>query len=157
MISQARSGEIKNTAQQEGDDDALDDDAKGGLGALVHAAISHEGLIGSGLVQNYLVMLDERARARQQQELLREINSRIAGIDWTSAENDTVDFHCECGASDCVGTVSLTPNEYTSLRQKGLVSREGHETQPVLDQGPTISYAHAERTPRGKPTPLPES
>ena len=108
-------------------------------------------------VSTSLVMLEERGRVRQQQELLREINSRIAGIDWTSAENDTVDFHCECGASDCVGTVSLTPNEYTSLRQKGLVIREGHETPPVLDQGPTISYAHAERAPRRKPTPLPES
>jgi hypothetical protein len=108
-------------------------------------------------VQNHLVMLDERARVRQQQELLREINSRTAEIDWTSAENDKVDFICECGASDCVGTASLTPNEYTSLRQKGLVIREGHETQPVLDQGPTVSYAHAERASRRKPTPLPES
>jgi hypothetical protein len=83
--------------------------------------------------QNVLVMLDERARVRQQQELLRELNSRIAEIDWTSAEDDSVNFLCECGTGDCVGTLSLTPNEYAALRQKGLVTREGHKTQHVLD------------------------
>jgi hypothetical protein len=91
--------------------------------------------VSSGWVlrQNYLVMLDERARVRQQQELAREINSRIAEIDWTDAEKDTVDFLCECGADDCVGTVLLTPNEYNSLRHRGLVIREGHTIQFALD------------------------
>jgi hypothetical protein len=83
--------------------------------------------------QNVLVMLDERERVRQQQDLVRELNSRIAEIDWASPETDTVEFLCECGASDCVGTLSLTPNGYAALRQKGLVIREGHEAQHVLD------------------------
>jgi len=78
-------------------------------------------------------MLDERARVGRQRELLRDLNNRIAEVDWTNPEDDSLDFLCECGASDCVGTVSLTPSEYTALRHNGLVIREGHEIQYALD------------------------
>lgn len=71
------------------------------------------------------VMLDERERVRQQQ-VLRELNNRIAHMDWADAQVDTFEFLCECGASDCVGTVVMTLDEYAARSEQGPIVRHGH-------------------------------
>ena len=71
-------------------------------------------------------MLDRAERIRQGGEAVREINERIARMDWADAGRDSFDFLCECGASDCVATVPLTLDNYASLARRGPVVREGH-------------------------------
>ena len=71
-------------------------------------------------------MLDRAERVRQNREPLREINERIARMDWADAGRDSFDFLCECGAGDCVATVPLTLDAYAALAQRGPVVHEGH-------------------------------
>jgi hypothetical protein len=65
-------------------------------------------------------------RDRVAVEVVREVNDCVAQLDWVDSETDTLDFLCECGAADCVGTVKLTPNEYADLRQRGPILMDGH-------------------------------
>jgi hypothetical protein len=58
-----------------------------------------------------------------QQDVLHEVNAhvheaarRFEGIE---PQVDRWDFTCECGAADCRVTVSLTLEEYESLRAAG--------------------------------------
>jgi hypothetical protein len=74
-----------------------------------------------------VVMFERSAQVRLPQELLREVNSRIAGTDLVSDEWDTLDFLCECGADGCVATVSLTLSEYETSSKSGLIFAEAHE------------------------------
>ena len=55
----------------------------------------------------------------------REVNDRVAQLH-VDAERDQLDFLCECGDTDCVGTLKLTPNEYADLRQRGAILQPGH-------------------------------
>jgi hypothetical protein len=71
-------------------------------------------------------MLDRAERVSESREPLREINERIARMDWADAGRDTFDFLCECGATDCVATVPLTLDAYAALAQRGPVVHEGH-------------------------------
>jgi hypothetical protein len=61
--------------------------------------------------------------------LAREVNDRIALMDWADAENDKLQFLCECGATDCVGVVSLTLSEYGVLRHRGPIVMDGHSAE----------------------------
>jgi hypothetical protein len=56
----------------------------------------------------------------------REISDRVAFVPDLDPESDTLDFLCECGAEDCVGTVKLTLTEYEELRQRGPILMDGH-------------------------------
>ena len=71
-------------------------------------------------------MLDRAERVGQNREPLREINERIARMDWADAGRDSFDFLCECGAIDCVATVSLTLDAFAELSQRGPVVHKGH-------------------------------
>jgi hypothetical protein len=59
----------------------------------------------------------------------REVNDRIALLDWADPEQDELDFLCECGASDCAGVVSLTLGEYGELRQCGPILMDGQSAE----------------------------
>jgi hypothetical protein len=56
----------------------------------------------------------------------REISDRIAFVPDLDPESDTLDFLCECGAEECVGTLKLTLSEYEELRQQGPILMDGH-------------------------------
>jgi hypothetical protein len=68
-------------------------------------------------------MLDEATRVRQVQEVLREVNERLAAMDWAEIQ---IDFLCECGATDCVDVVKLTLDEYAARSKAGPLASEGH-------------------------------
>jgi hypothetical protein len=75
---------------------------------------------------------NEQLRAKQ--SILLELNGRVheAAKLFESAERDRDlwDFTCECGASDCRVSVSLTLEEYEALRASGQpVVAGGHEVQ----------------------------
>jgi hypothetical protein len=71
-------------------------------------------------------MLDEVTRVREHQVVLREVNNRIAHMDWSDAQTDTFDFLCECGASGCMATVSMTLNQFAARSERGPITHEGH-------------------------------
>jgi hypothetical protein len=65
--------------------------------------------------------------AAQSFGLRRDLSyDRVARLDRVDPERHKLDFLCECGAKDCVGTVKLTPNEYTEFRERGRVLMDGH-------------------------------
>jgi hypothetical protein len=59
-------------------------------------------------------------------DVVREVNDRVARLDGVDPARDTLDFLCECGAKDCVGTLKLTLNEFTEGRQRGPILIDGH-------------------------------
>jgi hypothetical protein len=76
----------------------------------------------------------------QHAEVLNEVRSRRTN-EWIEAANDSFGEHhsmdrylCECSDSTCTSTVSLTRDEYESVRSDGLqfAIRVDHES-PELD------------------------
>ena len=59
-------------------------------------------------------------------EAVREVNDRVAQLYRNADERDELDFLCECGAKDCVGTVRLTPSEFAERRERGPILMAGH-------------------------------
>ena len=57
--------------------------------------------------------------------MAREVNDRIASLDWAAGDGETLDFHCECGDEDCTGVASFTFSEYAALRERGPLMMEG--------------------------------
>ena len=60
--------------------------------------------------------------------MAREVNDRIAALDWAAGDGETLDFLCECGAEDCTGIASATFGEYAVLRERGPLVMEGHSS-----------------------------
>jgi hypothetical protein len=58
--------------------------------------------------------------------MAREVNDRVASLDWAAGDGETLDFLCECGAEDCTGVASFTFSEYAVLRERGPLMMEGH-------------------------------
>ena len=58
--------------------------------------------------------------------MAREVNDRIASLDWAAGDGETLDFLCECGAEDCTGVASFTFSQYAVLRERGPLMMEGH-------------------------------
>jgi hypothetical protein len=59
-------------------------------------------------------------------ELVREVNDRVAELYRADDDGDELDFLCECGAKDCVGVVRLSASEYAERRQRGPILMAGH-------------------------------
>jgi hypothetical protein len=75
---------------------------------------------------------DEERSAKQ--SILLELNGRVHEaaklFESADTDRDLWDFTCECGASDCRVSVSLTLDEYEALREGGEpVLAGGHEVQ----------------------------
>ena len=66
----------------------------------------------------------------EEQDILHEVNAHVheaaRRFEGTATRQDHWDFTCECGASDCRISVSLTLAEYETLRAAG---------RPVLASG----------------------
>ena len=60
--------------------------------------------------------------------MAREVNDRIAALDWAAGGGEKLDFLCECGAEDCTGIASVTFGEYAVLRERGPLVMEGHSS-----------------------------
>ena len=64
---------------------------------------------------------DRQARAARNQALFREVNERVEGIAESFAVGgaQTASFTCECANSSCIAQLSMTIEEYESLRASG--------------------------------------
>jgi hypothetical protein len=79
-----------------------------------------ENYIDGSAKETFLLVLDQMILEAM------EVSDRVAYVPDLDPESDTLDFLCECGAEDCVGTVKLTVNEYDELRQRGPILMDGH-------------------------------
>jgi hypothetical protein len=66
-------------------------------------------------------LMAENGRRRQVQDaknqsLFREVNERVRNV----ADQNRIDLLCECADEDCLVTVTLTPDEYESIRANPL-------------------------------------
>ena len=57
-----------------------------------------------------------RARVARNEAVFREVNERIREVTAHWASEDAAAFVCECSRADCVETLTLTVNEYESVR-----------------------------------------
>ena len=60
--------------------------------------------------------------------MAREVNDRIAALDWAAGDGETLDFLCECGAENCTGVASVTFGQYAVLRERGPLMTAGHSS-----------------------------
>ncbi len=71
----------------------------------------------------------ENQGSLDEQDVLLEVNAHVheaaRRFEGTEPGADRWDFTCECGASDCRATVSLTTAEYEALR-----TADGHVLAP---------------------------
>jgi hypothetical protein len=69
-------------------------------------------------------------RLARNQALFREVNERINEI---SAENDKIEFLCECSDTSCIDKLELRASEYLQVRDNPLrfVIRQGHEIEAI--------------------------
>ena len=86
-----------------------------------------------------------RERYEQQarnESLLRDVNERMAALDrraeggWADGVPDRFEFRCECGgAPNCEGSLSMTLDEYESVRAERdrFVVLPGHE-EPAIER-----------------------
>ena len=74
-------------------------------------------------------------RAAKNEALLRELNDRIeeVGKGLRTEDDQTLDFRCECGSSDCDTFVSMTVREYEHVRLDNdrFAVAPGHEDQQI--------------------------
>jgi hypothetical protein len=76
------------------------------------------------------VPMSSLERLARNQALFREVNERINEI---SAENDKIEFLCECSDTSCIDTLALRASEYLQVRDNPLrfVIRQGHEIEAI--------------------------
>ena len=74
-------------------------------------------------------------RCARNQILFREVNNRILGLGDRFSAEDKTDFLCECSDLDCDKTISLTAEEYRSVRADPIrfVTSPGH-LEPTVDK-----------------------
>jgi hypothetical protein len=82
---------------------------------------------------------DRRDRVARNEVLFREVNERVQEIAGGSA-SDTVLIVCECGRADCDDEITLSKEDYASLRSDPV-------SFGVLRQhvDPSVEYVVAER------------
>lgn len=81
--------------------------------------------------------MDERARRIGENEaLFREVNERVLDVNAAFGQvSGRFSIVCECGRSDCLVHVDVTPEEYAAVRADGaqFIVVEGHELEDVED------------------------
>lgn len=78
--------------------------------------------------------MDEREQRILANEILfREVNERIDELTDRTATLVETDYVCECGQPGCTGKITLTRQEYESVRSDGqrFVTLPGHETHDL--------------------------
>ena len=72
-------------------------------------------------------------RAARNESLFRDVNERIKSTDSNISPMFT-EFMCECADDSCFEHVSLTSEEYSSVRKMGpvfFILRPGHEVEDI--------------------------
>lgn len=68
--------------------------------------------------------------------ILREVNDRIAALDWTTEDDADFEFLCECSDPNCIQTVMLRKSDYMTLRKHGWVLSPGHVATTAFSHRP---------------------
>lgn len=79
---------------------------------------------------------DRQRRLAANEALTRDMNELVGEVSASWFEQDEpIRFRCECAAVSCDATVSLTREEYESVRAEGtrFVIVEGHELEELED------------------------
>jgi hypothetical protein len=77
--------------------------------------------------------MDFAERAARNEEIFRDVNTRIEEGAEMHGVAGAVPYHCECGRSSCFETIELHPPEYERIageRYRFLVAR-GHEDETI--------------------------
>jgi len=74
-------------------------------------------------------------RCARNQILFRQVNNRVLDVADPFSAEDAADFLCECSDLECSETVSLTFEEYRSIRAEPIhfVTSPGH-FEPTVDE-----------------------
>jgi hypothetical protein len=80
-------------------------------------------------------MSDQSQRIGMNEALFREVNERIDQLQAGLGGTDTFDIVCECGVTECTERISITSDEYQSVRQDvhRFAVLPGHE-RPQLER-----------------------
>jgi hypothetical protein len=67
--------------------------------------------------------------------LFREVNERIAEVNEDFSVDESIEFLCECGRSNCLEVIRLSRAEYETVRAEGdrFAVRAGHQ-DPTLER-----------------------
>lgn len=78
-------------------------------------------------------MTEREERVGRNEVLFREVNERIEGTQSGQGVGGYSDFLCECGDTDCVEQIPLTPAEYQDIRSEPtqFFVRPGHEVPDI--------------------------
>jgi hypothetical protein len=84
---------------------------------------------------------DRSERLARNESLFRSVNERVEEV-VQPGPNEEIEFLCECGDGECVAKVTLTREEYESVRSNGaqFAVTPGHEIPEIEDV-----VVHAER------------
>ncbi len=76
---------------------------------------------------------EERERAGTNEAVFRQVNEGIERGQWPGEDDEPVSFRCECAQLGCTDLVTLTRNEYETVRANGrwFVMVGGHERPEV--------------------------
>ena len=77
--------------------------------------------------------MDFAQRASRNEEIFRDVNEKIEkGVEWHGVTS-AVEYHCECGNSECFEKIDLRPSEYerVSAERYRFVIRPGHEDDQI--------------------------
>ena len=81
--------------------------------------------------------LGERAR---RQNVMREVNERIARLRWAQSDGEQIGYVCECSLPDCTETIELSWQTYEAVRSVSvrfvlLPGHERHDVERIVEQG----------------------
>jgi hypothetical protein len=76
-------------------------------------------------------------RIARNEALFRSVNERVRDLAASQAETEAIRFVCECGRSDCAGTIELTLQEYEAVRADPaqfmvVAGHESHDVETVV-------------------------
>jgi hypothetical protein len=77
-------------------------------------------------------MTDRNERLARNEAMFRSVNERVEEV-VQPGPTETIDFLCECGDAECVEKITLTREEYESIRMDGaqFAIVAGHEIPAI--------------------------
>jgi hypothetical protein len=97
------------------------------------------------------------ARLATNEALYREVNERIHEVGQrlqVLPDSELLDFHCECGRTDCEEPLQMTPSEYQHVRSDNdrfalVPGHEDAELERVMER--TERYIVVDKRPEAEP------
>jgi hypothetical protein len=101
-----------------------------------------------------MALREIQLRGAQNQSLFRDVNARVEELKGASLPRTEIDFVCECADESCFVPVTLTQDEYLSIRSKAarffvVPEHVDARIERVVSKHPT--YWIVEKIEAGKP------